>query len=47
MLISTMIGVRLVDDCGLDDSVTEMFRSCFPAALPQVLDIAPRSVDPW
>lgn len=47
MLINTMIGLRLVDDYGDDDSVTEMFRSCFPTELPNVLDVIPRSVDPW
>ncbi|WP_197060935.1 TetR/AcrR family transcriptional regulator [Microbacterium mangrovi] len=47
MLINTMIGLRLVDDYGDDESVTEMFRSCFPSTLPEVLDVVPRSVDPW
>ena len=30
MLISTMIGLRLVDDYGSDPQITELFRSCFP-----------------
>jgi len=47
MLINTMIGLRLVDDYGDDESVTEMFRSCFPSTLPDVLTIVPRSDDPW
>ncbi len=47
MLISTMIGLRLVDDYGDDEAVAEIFRSCFPTALPDVLDIVPRGSDPW
>ena len=47
MLINTMIGMRLVDDYGDDSSVTELFVTCFPTELPDVLDVIPRSVDPW
>jgi AcrR family transcriptional regulator len=47
MLINTMIGLRLVDDYGDDESVTEMFRSCFPTELPTVLGVVPRSDEPW
>ncbi|MFT4230721.1 MAG: TetR/AcrR family transcriptional regulator [Microbacterium sp.] len=47
MLINTMIGMRLVDDYGDDESVGEMFRSCFPSALDHVLDVIPRADEPW
>ena len=47
MLISTMIGLRLVDDYGSDPQITELFRSCFPTELPHVLDLVPRGVEPW
>jgi AcrR family transcriptional regulator len=47
MLIDTMIGLRLVDDYGDDQSITELFRSCFPTELPQVLDLVPRGDAPW
>lgn len=47
MLISTMIGLRLVDDYGDDPDVTELFRTCFPSELPHVLALVPRGDDPW
>lgn len=47
MLISTMIGLRLVDDYGSDPQITELFRSCFPTELPHVLDLVPRGAEPW
>lgn len=47
MLISTMIGLRLVDDYGDDTSASEMFRACFPTELPRVLDLIPRGDEPW
>jgi AcrR family transcriptional regulator len=47
MLISTMIGLRLVDDYGSDPQITELFRSCFPTELPHVLDLVPRGTEPW
>ncbi|MFE7843937.1 TetR/AcrR family transcriptional regulator [Microbacterium sp. NPDC057407] len=47
MLISTMIGLRLVDDYGSDPQITELFRSCFPTELPHVLDVVPRGTEPW
>lgn len=47
MLISTMIGLRLVDDYGTDPEIDELFRSCFPTELPQVLDLVPRGNEPW
>ena len=43
MLISTMIGLRIVDDYGSDPQVTELFRACFPNKLPHVLEVLPRS----
>ncbi|MFD4959523.1 TetR/AcrR family transcriptional regulator [Microbacterium sp. NPDC058389] len=45
MLISTMIGLRIVDDYGSDPQITELFRSCFPTELPHVLEVLPRGVD--
>ena len=45
MLISTMIGLRFVDDYGSDPQITELFRSCFPTELPHVLEMLPRGVD--
>jgi len=45
MLISTMIGLRIVDDYGSDPQITELFRSCFPSELPHVLEVLPRGVD--
>jgi AcrR family transcriptional regulator len=42
MLISTMIGLRIVDDYGSDPQITELFRACFPTELPHVLDVLPR-----
>ncbi|WP_169580801.1 MULTISPECIES: TetR/AcrR family transcriptional regulator [Microbacterium] len=47
MLISTMIGLRLVDDYGSDPQITELFRSCFPTELPHVLDLVPRGDERW
>ncbi len=47
MLISTMIGLRIVDDYGSDPQITELFRSCFPTELPHVLDVLPRGSDRW
>lgn len=47
MLISTMIGLRLVDDYGSDPQITELFRSCFPTELPHVLDLVPRGNERW
>jgi AcrR family transcriptional regulator len=47
MLISTMIGLRLVDDYGDDPDITELFHTCFPTELPHVLDLVPRGDDPW
>jgi AcrR family transcriptional regulator len=47
MLISTMIGLRIVDDYGSDPQITELFRSCFPTELPHVLDVLPRGTDRW
>ena len=43
MLISTMIGLRIVDDYGSDPQITELFRACFPNKLPHVLEVLPRS----
>lgn len=47
MLISTMIGLRIVDDYGSDPQITELFRSCFPTELPHVLGVLPRGTDRW
>ncbi|WP_127819703.1 TetR/AcrR family transcriptional regulator [Microbacterium sp. CPCC 204701] len=47
MLISTMIGLRIVDDYGSDPQITELFRSCFPTELPHVLGVLPRGGDRW
>ena len=47
MLINVMIGMGLVDDYGSDPRITELFRACFPTELPHILDIAPRSDEPW
>jgi AcrR family transcriptional regulator len=47
MLINTMIGMRLIDEYGSDPSITELFRTCFPAKLPEVLEVVPRGDDPW
>ena len=47
MLITTMIGLRLVDDYDRDPRITEMFETCFPSKLAQVLEISPRGDDPW
>jgi len=47
MLISTMIGLRIVDDYGSDPQITELFRSCFPTELPHVLDVLPRGDERW
>jgi len=45
MLISTMIGLRIVDDYGSDPQITELFRSCFPTELPHVLEVLPRGIE--
>ncbi|MCC2033912.1 TetR/AcrR family transcriptional regulator [Microbacterium allomyrinae] len=47
MLISTMIGLRLVDDYGSDPQITELFRSCFPTEMPHILDLVPRGTERW
>jgi AcrR family transcriptional regulator len=47
MLISTMIGLRLVDDYRDDESISEMFHACFPTELSRVLELIPRGDEPW
>ena len=47
MLISTMIGLRLVDDYDRDDSISEIFQTCFPTQLTHVLEMIPRGDEPW
>ena len=47
MLISTMIGLRLVDDYREDASISEMFDACFPTELPRVLQLIPQGDEPW
>lgn len=47
MLISTMIGLRIVDDYGTDPQITELFRSCFPTELPHVLEVLPKGAERW
>lgn len=47
MLINTMIGLRLVDDFDSDSRIAEMFTSCFPEHLASVLEVVPRSDEPW
>ena len=47
MLISTMIGLRLVNDYGTEPEIDELFLSCFPTDLRQVLDLVPRGNEPW
>lgn len=47
MLISTMIGLRIVDDYGSDPQITELFRSCFPTELLHVLEVLPRGTERW
>ena len=47
MLISTMIGLRIVDDYGSDPQITELFRTCFPTELPHVLGVLPRGDERW
>ncbi|WP_188434569.1 TetR/AcrR family transcriptional regulator [Microbacterium murale] len=47
MLISTMIGLRIVDDYGTDPEIDELFVACFPTELSSVLDLVPRGDEPW
>lgn len=47
MLISTMIGLRLVDDYGKEPAITELFLACFPTEIASVLEIIPRGDEPW
>lgn len=47
MLISTMIGLRIVDDYGKDPEIDELFVACFPTELSSVLDLVPRGDEPW
>ncbi|MDQ0642574.1 TetR/AcrR family transcriptional regulator [Microbacterium murale] len=47
MLISTMIGLRIVDDYGTDPEIDELFAACFPTELSSVLDLVPRGNEPW
>lgn len=47
MLINTLIGLRVADDYGDDDSATELYDSCFPAEVKAVLASAPRADEPW
>ena len=47
MLISTMVGLRIVDDYGSDPQISELFRSCFPSELPHVLEVLPRGGERW
>lgn len=47
MLINTMIGLRLVDGYEDDARITELFDTCFPNELAQVLAVSPRVDEPW
>lgn len=47
MLLSTMIGLRLVDDFGTEPEIDELFHACFPTELAQVLELVPRGDEPW
>jgi AcrR family transcriptional regulator len=47
MLINTMIGLRLTEEYGADDGMTELFDECFPLSIQAVLQEAPRIADPW
>lgn len=47
MLISTMIGLRIVDSYGKDPEIDELFDACFPTELASVLDLVPRGNEPW
>lgn len=47
MLLSTMIGLRLVDGFGTEPEIDELFHACFPTELPQVLELVPRGDEPW
>lgn len=47
MLINVMIGMRLVDGYDNDPRIAELFHTCFPSKLPQILDVVPRGDEPW
>lgn len=47
MLINTMIGLRLVDDTESDSGIAELFLSCFPTDVRDVLEVVPRGDEPW
>lgn len=47
MLINTMVGLRLTDEYGKDEGMTELFNECFPVSVQFVLDQAPRIDERW
>lgn len=47
MLINTMLGLRVTEDYGRDDDMTELLDTCFPTKIHSVLAVAPRVAEPW
>ena len=47
MLINTMVGLRMTEEYGRDQGMTELFDECFPVSVSYVLGEAPRVDEPW
>jgi AcrR family transcriptional regulator len=47
MLITTLIGLRVVDDYGDDASIAELLKMCFPETLEETIGMLPKGDEPW
>lgn len=47
MLINAIVGLRLVDSYGTEESVTEVLDACFAEAVAQVRQLMPAVGEPW
>lgn len=47
MLINTLLGLRMTEQYGRDEGMTEFFDQCFPISIDLVLDEAPRVDEAW
>lgn len=47
MLLNTMIGLRIAEQHGVDPELTEMLDTCLPRKADTLVDLTPRTGDPW
>lgn len=47
MLINAIVGLRLVDSYGTEESVTEVLDACFAETVAQVRQLMPAVGEPW